>query len=91
MHTLAGVFSCALFTSRALAIGRAPAVDIFAGMSKPDLEAVIARRMAVQNELTALEKMRAEMEAEDQDLVVAERVLQRLAGRGRGDQPSAEA
>jgi hypothetical protein len=60
-------------------------------MSKPDLEAVIARRMAVQNELSALEKMRAEMEAEDQDLVVAERVLQRLAGRGRGDQPAAEA
>ncbi|QGZ96505.1 hypothetical protein DSM104635_03365 [Terricaulis silvestris] len=85
-----GVFSYAPFTSHARAIGRAPAVDIFAAMSKPDLEAVIARRMAVQNELSALEKMRAEMEAEDQDLVVAERVLQRLAGRGRGEAPAAE-
>lgn len=47
--------------------------------------------MAVQNELSALEKMRAEMEAEDQDLVVAERVLQRLAGRGRGEAPAADA
>ncbi len=59
-------------------------------MSKPDLEAVIARRMAVQNELTALEKMRTEMEAEDNELVVAERVLQRLAGRGRAEAPAAE-
>jgi hypothetical protein len=87
---LAGVFSRPPFTSRARAIGRQRAVDIFAAMSKPDLEAVVARRMAVQNELTALEKMRAEMEAEDQDLVVAERVLQRLAGRGRGSAPTAE-
>lgn len=48
-------------------------------MSKPDLEAVTARRTAVANELAALEKMRADMEAEDQDLQVAERVLKRLA------------
>jgi hypothetical protein len=47
-------------------------------MSKPDLEAVLARRQAVANELAALEKMRTEMEAEDQDLMVAERVLKRL-------------
>jgi hypothetical protein len=47
-------------------------------MSKPDLEAVLLRRQAVANELVALEKMRAEMEAEDQDLMVAERVLKRL-------------
>jgi hypothetical protein len=50
-------------------------------MSKPDLDAVTARRAAVANELAALEKMRAEMEAEDQDLLVAERVLKRLASR----------
>lgn len=50
-------------------------------MSKPDLDAVTARRAAVANELAALEKMRADMEAEDQDLIVAERVLKRLAGR----------
>ena len=48
-------------------------------MSKVDLDAVVARRAAVANELKALEKMRAEMEAEDQDLIVAERVLRRLA------------
>jgi hypothetical protein len=48
-------------------------------MSKADLETVIARRAAVANELKALEKMRAEMEAEDQDLIIAERVLRRLA------------
>jgi hypothetical protein len=47
-------------------------------MSKPDLEAVLSRRQAVANELAALEKMRAEMEAEQQDLMVAERVLKRL-------------
>jgi hypothetical protein len=53
-------------------------------MSKPDLDAVTARRAAVANELAALEKMRAEMEAEDQDLIVAERVLRRLASRMPG-------
>jgi hypothetical protein len=52
-------------------------------MSKPDLGAVLARREAVANELAALEKMRAEMEAEDQDLMVAERVLKRLESFGR--------
>lgn len=51
-------------------------------MSKPDLDVVIARRQAVANELAALEKMRADMEAEDQDLMVAERVLKRLAALG---------
>jgi hypothetical protein len=51
-------------------------------MSKPDLDAVLARRAAVANELAALDKMRAEMEAEDQDLMVAERVLSRLAASG---------
>jgi hypothetical protein len=59
-------------------------------MNKPDLEAVIARRTAVANELSALEKLRADMEAEDQDLVVAERVLQRLASRTRAEAPAAE-
>jgi hypothetical protein len=48
-------------------------------MATPDLDSVIARRAAVANELAALEKLRAEMEAEDQDLAVAERVLTRLA------------
>lgn len=52
-------------------------------MSKVDLDAVIARRAAVANELKALEKMRAEMEVEDQDLIVAERVLRRLADGGK--------
>lgn len=50
-------------------------------MTKPDLDVVIARRQAVANELAALEKMRSEMEAEDQDLLVAERVLKRLASQ----------
>ncbi|MGD9980243.1 MAG: hypothetical protein AB7H66_16305 [Hyphomonadaceae bacterium] len=54
-------------------------------MSKPDLDLVMARRQAVANELAALEKMRAEMEAEDQDLVVAERVLKRLATQSRAE------
>lgn len=58
-------------------------------MSKPDLDAVTARRAAVANELAALEKMRADMEAEDQDLIVAERVLKRLAGRGEYAEQSA--
>lgn len=57
-------------------------------MSKADLETIIARRAAVANELKALEKMRAEMEAEDQDLIVAERVLRRLA-EGKSKAPGA--
>ena len=90
MHTLAGVFVCPGLTCGALGVGRSRPVDKLSAMSKPDLDAVIARRMAVQNELSALEKMRTEMEAEDQDLVVAERVLQRLAGRGRVEATAAE-
>ena len=57
-------------------------------MSKPDLEAVLARRAAVANELAALDKLRAEMEAEDQDLLVAERVLSRLAASNSNDAAS---
>ncbi|MEZ5994652.1 MAG: hypothetical protein R3C25_02770 [Hyphomonadaceae bacterium] len=49
-------------------------------MGKADLDAVTARRAEVANELAAIEKMRAEMEAEDHDLLVAERVLKRLSG-----------
>jgi hypothetical protein len=49
-------------------------------MSKPDLETVSARRAEVANELSALDRMRAEMEAEDEELQVAERVLKRLQG-----------
>lgn len=56
-------------------------------MSKPDLEAVVARRAAVANELAALAKMRAEMEAEDNDLMVAERVLKRLADLSVAEAP----
>ncbi len=61
-------------------------------MSKADIDTVIARREAVANELKALEKMRVEMKAEDQDLVVAERVLRRLAeGRSGSSSTDAEA
>jgi outer membrane protein TolC len=49
-------------------------------MSKVDLDTVMARRAEVANELAAIERMRAEIEAEDQELSVAERVLKRLAG-----------
>ena len=55
-------------------------------MSQPDLDTVTARRESVKAEMTALEKMRRELEAEDEDLVVAERVLKRLA-----ELPSVEA
>lgn len=48
-------------------------------MSKPDLDTVLARRTQIKGELDALEQMRVDMEAEDQDLLVAERVLKRLA------------
>jgi hypothetical protein len=48
-------------------------------MSQPDLDTVKARRESVRAELAALDKMRLELEAEDGDLVVAERVLKRLA------------
>lgn len=50
-------------------------------MSKPDLDTVTSRRMQIASELASLENMRAEMEAEDQDLLVAERALKRLAAR----------
>jgi len=50
-------------------------------MSKPDLETVAARRMQIARELAGLEKLRADMEAEDNDLVVAERALKRLSTR----------
>ena len=50
-------------------------------MSKPDLDTIAARRMQIARELAGLEKLRADMEGEDSDLVVAERALQRLATR----------
>lgn len=50
-------------------------------MMKADLDTVKARRAEIASELAGLEKIRAEIEAEDQDLVVAERVLKRLAAR----------
>jgi len=50
-------------------------------MTKPDLDTVAARRMQIARELAGLEKLRADMEAEDNDLVVAERALKRLSTR----------
>jgi hypothetical protein len=49
-------------------------------MSKPDLDTVTQRRAALVREVAELEKHRAELEAEEQELMVAERVLKRLAG-----------
>lgn len=54
-------------------------------MDKPDLSMVTARRIQIASELAGLEKLRAEMEAEDQDLQVAERALKRLAALIGGD------
>jgi hypothetical protein len=54
-------------------------------MSKPDLDTVAARRMQIARELAGLEKLRADMEAEDSDLVVAERALKRLSTRDEAD------
>lgn len=54
-------------------------------MQKTDLDAVAARRAMVAREIAALEQMRSEMEAEDEELAVAERVLRRLADMPRGD------
>lgn len=48
-------------------------------MTKPDLDMVVARRASVVRELAEMEKLRAEMEAEDQELAVAEKVLKRLS------------
>ena len=48
-------------------------------MNKPDLDTVTARRMQIARELAGLEKLRADMETEDNELVVAERALKRLA------------
>ncbi len=48
-------------------------------MSKPDLETVTARRTQIARELAGLEKLRTDMENEDNELVVAERALKRLA------------
>ena len=48
-------------------------------MNKPDLDTVSARRNQIARELAGLEKLRADMEAEDNELVVAERALKRLA------------
>lgn len=48
-------------------------------MNKPDLDTVTARRTQIAHELAGLEKLRVDMEAEDNDLLVAERALKRLA------------
>lgn len=48
-------------------------------MNKPDLDTVMARRMQIARELAGLEKLRSDMEAEDNELLVAERALKRLA------------
>ena len=57
-------------------------------MSTVDLKTVLERRAAVANELAAIEKMRAQIEAEDQELSVAERVLKRLAGMPQSPEDS---
>jgi hypothetical protein len=59
-------------------------------MSQPDLDTVIARRQSVRAEMAALDKMRRELESEDEDLVVAERVLSRLAELSSPDEFSPE-
>ncbi|MGQ0533813.1 MAG: hypothetical protein ACT4OF_14160 [Caulobacteraceae bacterium] len=56
-------------------------------MNKPDLDTVTSRRRQIASELAGLEKMRLEIEAEDQDLVVAERALKRLAALSVADAP----
>jgi hypothetical protein len=58
-------------------------------MSKPDLDTVTLRRRQIASELAGLEKIRSEMEAEDQDLVVAERALKRLAALPGSEAPAA--
>jgi hypothetical protein len=49
-------------------------------MGHTDLQSVLERRATVARELAALEAARADMVAEDQELLVAERVLRRLSG-----------
>jgi hypothetical protein len=49
-------------------------------MGQSDLQTVLERRAIVARELAALEAARADMVAEDQELMVAERVLRRLSG-----------
>ena len=61
-------------------------------MNKPDLDTVTARRMQISRELAGLEKLRADMEAEDNELVVAERALKRLASApGAPDESASQA
>ena len=48
-------------------------------MNTPGLHTVTARRAVVARELAELERMRTQMQAEDGDLEIAERVLKRLA------------
>ena len=61
-------------------------------MNKPDLDTVTARRMQIARELAGLEKLRADMEAEDSELVVAERALKRLASApGAPDENASQA
>jgi hypothetical protein len=57
-------------------------------MAKPDLDAVLARRAVIASELAALDKLRTEMEAEGQELDVAERVLKRLATSPPAEAPA---
>lgn len=47
-------------------------------MSGSDVEAVAARRANLESELAKLDQKRVELLAEDEDLVVTERVLRRL-------------
>ena len=51
-------------------------------MARVDLDTVIARRASLARELASLEKLRAEIGSEDEELAVAERVLKRLSDAG---------
>lgn len=56
-------------------------------MNKPDLDTVTARRTQIARELESIEKLRVDMETEDQELIVAERALKRLAGAHASPSP----
>ena len=48
-------------------------------MSRPDLDSVLARKAMISRERVELEKLRADLDSEETELDVAERVLKRLA------------
>ena len=50
-------------------------------MSRPDLDSVLARKAMITRERVELEKLRLDLDSEEAELEVAERVLKRLAGQ----------